>query len=169
MRVAEALVLHKCSSVRLPLFCIVAYRGMDHCRGGRWVSHAVTLWDAFPVPPPCCCSTFFYWLLFDSQIAIAKAIDQLEQLAMSFCTEDNILKANFSSCFIKEAYRKMKYQTLIIIQIISLLKPAKLKVDTSIFTTYFLYLVVAKKSKAIAYCPFQIYIGTYKQLQRQFP
>lgn len=167
MCAAEILVLHKCSSVRLPLLCIVAqtveeevdgYHMLSSCCGMHFQSlhHAVAAHSSID----------FY---LTARLAVTKARDQLEQPAISFCREDNILKANFSSCFIKPAYRKMKSQTLIIIQIISLFKPAKLKVDTSIFTTYFLYLVVAKKSKAIVYCPFQIYIGPYKQLRRQFP
>jgi len=39
------------------------YRGMESCCGGRWVSHSVILWAAFPAPPPRCRGATFYWLL----------------------------------------------------------------------------------------------------------
>lgn len=149
--------------MRLPLFCIVAQIVAEEVDGYHMLSS--------------CCGIHFQSLhhavaahsSIDFYLTARLAIYKGNRSAGAISREDNILKANFSSCFIKGAYRKMKSQTLIIIQIISLFKPAKLKVDTSIFTTYFLHLVVAKKSKAIVYCPFQIYIGPYKQLRRQFP
>lgn len=80
---AEALVLHWCGSVELLLLCTTTMS----CCGGRWVSCAIILRAS---PAPCCCRPSSYWLLFDSQLAIAKAADQLKESGMSFWTKDNI-------------------------------------------------------------------------------
>lgn len=118
-------------------------RGMESCCGGRWVSQAVYLPSPSTMLLQCRLLLTSTWQPASNR----KGSRSAERIRNVFLHKGQHLKGIFSSCFIKAAYRTMKSQTLIIIQFISLFKPAKLKVAERplIFATYFLYLAVAKK------------------------